>query len=432
MQLQNTMLKLIDLSLKVAVTQVSTNLDFDNEKKTIAFQNKEDLYSGPQYVHQTGSALRIFSADGKLMDGLGEYKNLPVWDFSKRGFFTEKAENDLWRVYNTPISSEGGKAIYWLQSAQSMDFMSKTVEEMTGSILIGLFLALFLAGIGGHIIVNKAFKPVINVTDTAEKINVSDLSLRINYRGTAAEIKKLVANFNRMLGRLDSSFRKERRFTSDASHELRTPLTILKGQIGVTLSKTRSVKEYKETMFNLQEQVDRLIRLTNDLLFLARADQNILQQGYEFLDIDRLIEDIINDFAPIIKDKHITFKKQLSKHATIRGNRGQIIRLFLNLLDNAVKYTEPYGEIEVFMKADGVYIYTSISNTGHVIPDGDISHIFDRFYRVMPDRSRETGGSGLGLAIAKEIANTHNGRIEVKSGLKGVTTFIVYLPKIKD
>ena len=103
-----------------------------------------------------------------------------------------------------------------------MDFMSKTVEKMTGSIIIGLILALLLAGIGGHIIVNNAFKPIIKVTEAAEKINVSDLSLRINYRGTASEIKKLVANFNKMPGKLKNSFVKERRFTSDASHELRT------------------------------------------------------------------------------------------------------------------------------------------------------------------------------------------------------------------
>jgi len=432
MQLQNTMLKLIDLSLKVAATQASANLDFDNENGKIVFQKREDQYSDSQYVRQTGSALRIFSINGKLMDGLGKYKNLPAWDYSKKGFFTEIAKDEFWRVYNTPVSGEGGKIIYWIQSVQSMDFMSKTVEEMTGSIIIGLFLALLLAGIGGHIIVNNAFKPIIKVTETAEKINVSDLSLRINYRGTASEIKKLVANFNKMLGRLKNSFVKERRFTSDASHELRTPLTVLKGQIGVTLGKPRSVKEYRETLLNLQEQVDRLIRLTNDLLFLARADQNLLKQGYEQFDIGRLIENIIDDFTPMIRDKHITLKKQLLEHAVIEGNRGQIVRLFLNLLDNALKYTEPGGEIGISMKYDRPYICVAVCNTGKKIPDENISHIFDRFYRVMPDRSRETGGSGLGLAIVREIVNTHNGRIEVKSDPGNVITFVTYLPNAKS
>lgn len=233
-----------------------------------------------------------------------------------------------------------------------------------------------------------------------------------------------------MLDRLQAAFEHERRFTADASHELRTPLTVIKGRLGVTLSRTRTVEEYQSTLQELQREVDRLIRLANGLLFLTRLDQS--ESEYEFslanVDLSNLLEVLIEQIQLLAAAKNINISASIEPSLYITGNSDHLTSLFLNLLDNAIKYTPRGGQITVTTYRERGEAKVTITNTGKAIDAEHLPHLFERFYRAESDRSRNTGGSGLGLAIAHEIIRLHRGVINVTSQPNQLTTFSVQLP----
>jgi signal transduction histidine kinase len=228
-----------------------------------------------------------------------------------------------------------------------------------------------------------------------------------------------------MLSHLEEAFRRERRFTSDAAHELRTPLTALKGQIEVALSRPRRPKDYRVTLERLLEQVDRLIRLSNALLFLARADQGRLNWRPIPVDLKELLTVLIDQVRPLANEKQLFLRVEITPHLSIRGDPDYLIRLFLNLLDNAIKYTPKNGEITVLVRPNGSNAETVIWNSGPGIPSQRLSQLFERFYRVDDDRASTSGGTGLGLAIVHEIVRLHQGQIWIDSTPgKGVTATV--------
>jgi signal transduction histidine kinase len=248
--------------------------------------------------------------------------------------------------------------------------------------------------------------------------------MRLNLPATNDEVERLAQTFNDMLDRLDESFRRERQFTSDASHELRTPLTAMQAILSVMREKPRSQKEYEDALADLAEETDRLQSLTESLLRLSHGDSH-RPVVYEIVDLSTLICDVSDSLRPLAESKNLHFTYTLEDNLMIRGDRDDLIRLFVNLIDNAIKYTEA-GEINISASKNQNGIFTvSISDTGIGISCEHLPHIFDRFYRG--DKSRTTRGAGLGLAIALDIARAHGGKIEVNSEVGKGTKFIVSL-----
>jgi heavy metal sensor kinase len=287
---------------------------------------------------------------------------------------------------------------------------------------------LLFAGLGGYFLANRALRPIRRITDTAQKITAQDLSRRLAYRGARDEISSLASTFDQMLERLQASFERERRFTGDAAHELRTPLTVLKGQIEVALSRRRDRVTYEKILRELSPQVERLIRLSNGLLFLSRSDQQQLPFEPVELNLQEWLEILLEQFEPLAREKGLEIRTNLPAELPVYGDSDHLIRLFLNLLENALKYTPTAGQITITaLKAPGE-VQVMIHNTGPGIPQEHLPHLFDRFYRVEADRSSQTGGNGLGLAIAREIVRLHRGDIEVQSEPGQGMTVTVYLP----
>ena len=274
----------------------------------------------------------------------------------------------------------------------------------------------------------QVFSPLQRMARKMQFIARGDLNQRIAHTGPANEIGWLAQTFDQMLDKLQAAFDREKRFTADVSHELRTPLTALKGHIGVTLTKPRAVIEYEETLKLLENEVDRLARLSNDLLFLSRLEQGQLQPNFDELHLSDLLGAIVDQMQPLAAEKKVQLKAQIPAGMTIQGDPDYLIRLFINLLDNAIKYTPPGGEVRVQVEQNDRDALTSVSDTGPGIPPQHLSFLFDRFYRVQADRSRNSGGAGLGLAIAYEIAGLHHGGITVQSEREQGTTFTVRLP----
>ncbi|MCQ2559607.1 MAG: cell wall metabolism sensor histidine kinase WalK [Clostridia bacterium] len=228
------------------------------------------------------------------------------------------------------------------------------------------------------------------------------------------------------------AFDKQKQFVSDASHELKTPLTSINANIDVVLSNPESsVAEQSKWLQYIQSETKRMTRLTNDLLYLSRMNNQDLQAAFVPIDLSDLTANTIMIMEAVIFEKGFSFESKIVPDLWINGNQEQISQLILILLDNAVKYTNPKGKILVTLESKDNLVVLKIQNTGEGISQEHLNHIFDRFYRPDTSRERKTGGYGLGLAIAKAITETHGGHIQAFSQEQKFTVFRITWKKLK-
>ena len=219
-------------------------------------------------------------------------------------------------------------------------------------------------------------------------------------------------------------------FTADVSHELKTPICAMRGEAEVLLSKERKAEEYQEGLAHFIEQFDHLNHMINDLILLSKFDATQVELKMTPLRLDLLIKDLCNLFQILAEQNRIDLEMVTIEEVTVIGDKARLQQLFMNLIDNAIKYTSK-GSIHIIVKKDEGAALVKIKDTGIGIPEEERERIFKRFYRVDKSRSRETGGAGLGLSIAEWIVHAHHGRIEVKSEIGKGSTFTVHLPPHK-
>ncbi len=286
--------------------------------------------------------------------------------------------------------------------------------------------AVILAGILGTFLAKVTLRSFNKMIGTIHQIEAKNLKLRINAPDTGDEIKKIADTFDNMLERLDKAFSSQKQFAQDISHELKTPLTVLKGELEVALKKSRSPKEYESILSSSLEEIDKIAKIVESLLTLAKFDSKEEPLNIGRMDLNLLIQEIVSDMKILAEQKNVEIKFLQRKEMILNGDRDQLKRLFVNLLDNAIKYTPQGGKIILESKKEGKIINIEISDTGIGISQDELPRIFDRFYTV--DKSRSGVGFGLGLSIVKSIVEAHKGNIEVKSVLNKGTTFTVHLP----
>ncbi len=448
LQLKYSLLGQIDKTLKVASTEVLTNLVIDGNR--IELNTRQQFLSNQQQLTQAGFVARIITVNGRVEGGFGDYPSMQSIVPQKTGFQNLGVGERVWRTYNLPlkiaknqitkVTSDFSSTLYWLQVAQSLQPVTKALEHLLSLMLLGFPLILLFAGLGGLFLADRALRPINRIIRTAEAIHPDDLSYRINYQGVTDEVGRLAMTLDRMLDRIELAFDHERRFIADASHELRTPLTVIKGRIGVTLSRQRTPAEYETTLQDLEQQTDRLIRLTNGLLFLTRLEQEQLQGQGRFAEVDlsSLLEVLIEQIQPVAEDNRLTLTAEITPDLLVLGNSDLLTSLFLNLLDNAVKYTPDGGQIHLRARSDRDKITVTISNSGRGIAAKNLPYLFDRFYRLdresclTDNRTNNIKGTGLGLAIAASIARCHQGQISVISKINEITTFQVILSQYRQ
>ncbi|WP_243147169.1 ATP-binding protein [Scytonema sp. UIC 10036] len=379
----------------------------------------------------TGFALWLISSKGEIWDSIGNYQGVPDIKQIKTGYANLRQHNKIWRVYTQPLPFS--PSIGWLQVAQSLEPISKASKHLLTLMLCSCPLILLVAGFGGLFLAERALSPIDRIIRTAQAISSNDFTQRIGYQGSTDEVGRLAIAIDKMLDRLQAAFEHEQRFTADVSHELRTPLTAIKGRLGVTLSRTRSVEEYESTLQELQREVDRIIRLTNRLLFLSRLEhsESEYHSSLTNIDLSDLLEILIEQIQPMAEIKKIRINVSTEPSLYVPGNSDHLTRLFLNLLDNAIKYTPEEGQVTVRAHWERGQVKVIFTNTGQGIKAEHLPHLFKRFYRADSDRSRDTGGAGLGLAISHEIVRLHQGTIHVTSQPDRLTTFTVQLRSSK-
>ncbi len=338
------------------------------------------------------------------------------------------------RAYTLPVTLEGN-LLGFVQVAESYEPIQNVQRQLI--ILFGASLpfVLFAAGGGGWFLASRALAPIDRITRSAQEISADHLHQRLNLDLPNDEVGRLAATFDDMLARLDDAFERQKRFIADASHEMRTPLTILKGDVEVALNRSRSPEEYQETLEMVNQTADRLSALVEELFLLARADNNQIPFQTGTVDVVDLLYEQADHLQSRAAAKQVTLNLNTPDSLPLIGDRDKLVRLFLNLIDNAIKYSRFNDKVDIIATAQSEEVCIEIRDTGPGIPAENIPHLFDRFYRVDKARAHQASdgsggsGAGLGLAIAHWLAQVHGGRIEVSSQLGHGTTFAVYLPR---
>ena len=286
---------------------------------------------------------------------------------------------------------------------------------------------LLLGFAGGWMFVGRALRPIAEISGTATKIAAGDLSQRINTADAESELGQLAAVLNSTFARLETAFAQQKQFASDAAHELRTPVSVMLTQTQMALGRERDAAGYKQTVEACQRAAQRMRRLIESLLELARFDagQEVLKRLR--FDLAKTVAECVDLVQPLAEEKKIHVLADLPP-LEIAGDSERLAQVVTNLLTNAIQYNQPGGEVRIKLSAPDGLARLEISDTGKGIAPEDLPRVFERFYRA--DKSRTGGGNtGLGLSICKAIVEAHGGTIEATSVSRAGTTFTVRLPK---
>lgn len=378
------------------------------------------LDSAGRELESSGGSLAPELPDNTLREAL---KGSAVFDTIR---INDEGREETFRSYATPASGPRG-AVYIVQAYRSTyqaQFALRSLRLLMAALVP---LVVLLTAALGMFFARVALRPVADMARTMRQITAENLSLRLTPPRARDEIRELAELFNAMLARLEDSFLSERRLIQDVSHELKTPLTILKGELEVALKKARSAGEYAAILQSNLEETEKLSRLVEGLLTLARFDNREVRLERKPVDLGALLADAAQKISGVAAKAGVRLETRAAPglHA-VAGDEDQLGRLLLNLLDNAVKFSPQGGAVlaEVAPSQDGG-VSVSVTDSGPGIKPGDLPHIFKRFYRA--DSSRSSAGFGLGLAIAKSIADAHGAAIAA-ANVDGGARFTVLFP----
>lgn len=334
------------------------------------------------------------------------------------------------RVFNLPLSV-GNRPVGILQLATNLTVIDSVRQDLLYVLSIAAILSMVIAALSSWFAIERALSPLETVVKTAEQISrADDLSRRIPYHNLPNdEIGQLISTFNQTLERLENIFTSQQRFLADVSHELRTPLTVIKGNVGL-MRRMNTVDE--ETLTSIDQEANRLTRLVGDLLLLAQAETGNLPLQQACVELDTLLLEVFQEMHVLAGEK-IKLKLTEIDQIQINGDRDRLKQVLLNLVGNAIQYTPANGKVTLSLAKVNGQAQLTIHDTGPGIPEEDLPHIFDRFYRAEKSRTRsKSSGFGLGLSIAYWIIEKHGGKIEVESKEGEGTTFSILLPQLTD
>jgi heavy metal sensor kinase len=353
------------------------------------------------------------------MPGPGEVPAAPRYE-------TRVVHGTPLRIVSTGFGAPG--KIYTVQLAAPLAQVSEVLEELQWLLVLSIPLVLVLASLGGYWMSRRALAPVDAMTSTARSIGEHNLSRRLANLKTGDELQRLAETFNQMMDRLETAFQRITQFTADASHELRTPTALIRTTAELSLRRDRDNAEYRQALAQILEEAERTGGLIDNLMTLARMDSGAEALGFCVLDIGAVLGEASVSSQPLALSKQIQIERDLPDvPVLVNGDALALRRLFLILIDNAVKYTPAGGRVFIALHTDGTDAAVKVEDTGIGISQEDLPAIFERFYRADKARSRESG-AGLGLSIARWIAEAHRAVIVVESVVGQGSTFQVRVP----
>ncbi len=363
------------------------------------------------------------------------------WSSAQLDGAMENAGADSFRPWKSPLgrryrlkaaSLHVQDDSYLMATAQDAEPIHDSLRILSLTLIISTPCMLVLAVIGGYLLAGRVLSPIGAMASKAREITAERLSERLPVDNPNDEFGRLATVFNETLARLQDSFDRLRRFTADASHELRTPLTALRSVGEVGLQEELDPAAHRDVIGSMLEEADRLASLIDNLLMLTRADSGRIILNPEPVNLGELVNDVVDCLGVLAEERQQDLSVEVKQDANALVDRATLRQALINLLDNAIKYTERGGKIKLrtAKTLDGRAMVEIIDN-GPGIASEHCQAIFDRFYRIEPERSSDTGGVGLGLAIARHEVEINGGRVEMESELGQGSTFRIVLPAQK-
>lgn len=301
--------------------------------------------------------------------------------------------------------------------------------EISEFIEVLIFAGVPVIFIVGWWLVRHSLKPIDELAASVERFDVNNLSQRLPCTGNGDEVDRMAAAFNAMAGRLERSIGQIREFTLSASHELKTPLTVMRAQLETTLARSSALTEpHRVALENLLEETQRLARIVDGLTLLSKADAGIVSLERKHVPFEGLVREAAEDAEVLAQPDRIQIRLLRCEPAAIIGDRHRMRQVLLNLVENATKYNQPGGQVQIELVREEAWCRLTIANTGPGIPPDVLPHVFNRFFRSPSAPERTSDSCGLGLTITRWIVESHGGQIQIASELGGLTTVTVRLP----
>ena len=386
--------------------------------------------------------VRILDGSGKVVTetpGLAE-KNQDVFNFFSRGNFEEhedatlirvESEKNIYQLARSRVSI-GSSPEKWYVIQVALDRTSE--DGLLRSFQNSLFFFIFLGALGSFWIarntVRRALQNIQEVSLTAARINATSLKERIDPVLVPREFRELVSTINAMLDRLDDSFERLSRFSADMAHELRTPVNNLLGTLSVALSRPRETGEYENVLSSGVEECQRLRRIIESILFIARASDPSMEIARQEVRLGPELRSIISFYELSAQEAGVTLQAHMSDDVEIMVERVLFQRAIGNLLSNSIRHSEPGSTVEVRTECHDDRVLICVNDEGCGIEAAQLGRLGERFYRIDPSRTKASGGAGLGLSIVKSIVQIHHGSMSVKSAPGVGTTVTLDFPLV--
>ncbi len=405
---------------------------FDSDSSDVSADNPNQT-QGVSY--QSSTFIRIFDASGKVVYSTTAFATLKPPSVS----VTDPLHSQPWR--GTLIGTDGQEIRLYstmlldrtqlfgvVQVGQSLSDLKNRLQDITLALALSTPIVLLFSAALCYWLAGRAFRPIHLLAYTAREIEATDLHRRVSVPRAHDEVRELATIFNQMIERLEFSFAQQHRFVADASHELRTPVAVIRSITDVALSLPSEPEEYVKVLQDVNAEAERLGQLISSLLTLARADESQVHFDADEVRLDLLTADVVESMEPLAAERQLALCTGPLQEVTVTGDAARLIQVIMSLVDNAITYTNPGGRITLSLRSQQEWACLSVNDTGIGISPKDKEHIFERFYRADPARSRAAGGSGLGLAIVDWIIRAHHGTIAVESLPGKGSTFTVRLP----
>ncbi len=340
-------------------------------------------------------------------------------------FINQDINNTPMRFVAEPIRSNSN-LLGVVLVAHPIDAIQKSLNTLLSTLGYIFTLLIIPSVFGGRILAGKIMSPISHISDKMEEISTEHLEERVDAPKTGDEIEKLGTAFNKLLNRIQESFQRERQFIGDVAHELKTPIATLRGEIELTLSKSRTNNEYKQAFSETLIDVNRLsstIKNILDLAWLGAENANLKDLNF---DLSSSLVELKEIATKLATPKHIIIKGKIEQNILVMGMEDKISRAILNVIDNAIKYTPKDKIVTISLHKKKEKAFIEVIDTGIGIPEKELAHIFERFYRG--SKTTKILGSGLGLAIAQGIIKAHKGDINVSSKVGTGTSVVISLP----
>jgi heavy metal sensor kinase len=343
---------------------------------------------------------------------------------------TERDGDDRVRLAVRRLTVPAAGRTYFALAGEPFDVVEDELESLRVILWSSVPIALILTGLSGWFLARKSLAPVVAMAERADRIGAEDRGGRLPVANPRDELGRLAETFNRLLSRMAIAFSQQQRFMADASHELRTPIATARTAAAVTLQRPhRSEDEYRQSLQIVQDQSDRLARIVDDMLTLARADAGEYPLRAEPLYLNELVDDVARGARVLSARVGVEIEVDPAPDAPFVGDEHLLKRLIVNLVDNAIRHTPKGGAVRLSLAPDRTGFVLTVADTGAGIPRGAQAHIFERFYRADVSRVRcADRGAGLGLAIARWIAEAHAGTLELVNSSSSGTVIRLTLP----